>query len=226
MSVTTRRTPKSWSWSYSKLKNFETCAKRHWHLDISRDVKEDEGEALMWGNEVHKALELRLANKTPLPLPMQEYEPWAARVLQGQGQLYVEQQLAIKSDLSATGWRSNDAWFRAKVDVLRINGPVALAVDWKTGAIKEDSVQLALAAATVFAAYPAVQIIRSKFIWLKEDADTVEDFTRAGMAEIWVHLWPRITKLKEAHDGQNYPPKPGGLCRRWCPVSQCPHHGG
>ena len=43
--TTTRNKPKSFAWSYSKLKNFETCPKRSWHLDVARDIKEPEGEA-------------------------------------------------------------------------------------------------------------------------------------------------------------------------------------
>ncbi len=223
---TTRRRVKAWSWSYSKLKNYETCPKRHWHLDIQRDVKEPEGPALKWGNEVHAALEARIAKGKPLPPSMQEYEPWAKRVLTGAGEILVEQKFAIKADFTACDWFDDQAWFRAKGDVVKINGAVALVVDWKTGKVLDESEQLALMAACVFAAYPKIQMIRSMFAWLKEDADTVEDFTREGMVDFWAHIWPRITKLKEAHDGTLYPPKPGGLCKKYCPVKQCPHNGG
>ena len=37
--------PKAFSWSYTKLKNYETCPKRHFHYDVRKDIKEPEGEA-------------------------------------------------------------------------------------------------------------------------------------------------------------------------------------
>ena len=63
--VTTRNKPKPFAWSYSRLKNFESCPKRHWHLDIQKDIKEEEGEALLWGNVVHKALADRVQFREP-----------------------------------------------------------------------------------------------------------------------------------------------------------------
>lgn len=227
--VTTHNSPKDkpFSWSYSRLKNFETCPKRHYHIDIAKDVKEDdESEALLWGNEVHKALAKRMADGTPLPPAMKQFEGWCGRILTGQGKILVEQKLAITKDFGATQFFGRGAWFRGVGDVIKLVGNVALIVDWKTGRILEDSVQLALMAQCVFAHYPDVLRVRSEFIWLKEDANTRGDFSRDDMAGLWRSLWPRIELMKTAAEQMNYPPKPGGLCRRWCPVTQCPHHGG
>lgn len=228
---------KPFAWSYSRLKNFETCPKRHWHVDINKDVKEEEGEALLWGNEVHKALANRIAKNIALPAGMDKYERWIQKVVTGQGnpgvQVFVEQQLAINADFGKTAWFPSDAkragtgdpWYRGIGDVIKIVGPVALIVDWKTGKILEDSQQLALMAACVFAHYPEVMKVRSVFVWLKDDAETKQDFHRNEMAAMWKHLWPRIEALKNAHDTTTYPAKPGPLCRRFCPVTACPHHG-
>lgn len=226
MNVTTvRNKPKAFAWSYSKLKNFETCPKRHWHVDVARDIKEPEGEALLWGNAVHKALADRVEKGTALPKTMSEYEPWAARILTGQGKILVEQKLAINKDFGPESWFSDAAWYRGIGDVIKIVGPVALIVDYKTGKILEDGSQLALMAACVFAHHPEVKKVRSEFIWLKEDANTRADFTREGMAKIWRDMWPRIESLEHAHSVTSFPAKPGALCKRWCPVTVCPHHG-
>ena len=87
-------------WSYSRLKNYETCPKRHWHYDIFKDVKEPESDQLKDGFFVHDVLAKRIANATPLPPQVIEYEPWAVRVLTGPGQILVEQKLAIALDIS------------------------------------------------------------------------------------------------------------------------------
>lgn len=225
--TTTRRRPKAFSWSYSKLKNFESCPKRHFHVDIAKDVHEEESEQLTWGNAVHSALAARLAKGAELPLPMLGYEHWCKRILQGAdgNSLFVEQKLAINAYFGKTTWFGDDAWLRIVADALVIAPPVALIVDWKTGKILEDSQQLALTAAVVFAHYPDVDTVRSEFIWLKEDANTTGIFQRDAMASMWKIIWPRIEALKHAHDTQSYPAKPGRLCRSWCPVKQCPHFG-
>lgn len=225
--TTTRNGPKPFAWSYSRLKNFASCPRRHYHCDIAKDVKEEESEQLLWGNEVHKRLANRIAKREPLPAGMEQYEKWVERIL-GAGpnaQYLVEQKLAINADFGKTGFFDKDVWFRAVGDVITLLGPVALIADWKTGKIIEDSQQLALSAAVVFAHYPQVQRVRSEFIWLKEDASSRADFNRADMPAMWRHLWPRIEELKNAHDKNEYPAKPGPLCRRYCPVKQCPHHG-
>jgi hypothetical protein len=216
---------KPFAWSYSKLKNFESCPKRHFHIDIQKDVKEEESEQLWWGNEVHKALADRIGKGAPLPVPMKSYEPWCEKILNTPGDIVVEQKLAITADFGPTTFFDSKAWFRAVGDVIKINGPVALIADWKTGKIIEDSVQLALSAACVFAHYPSVKAVRSEFIWLKDDANTSGTFMRADMPGMWKGLWPRIEALKQAHEKNEYPAKPGYLCRKWCPVNKCPHYG-
>lgn len=227
VAVTTRLGPKPFAWSYSRLKNFETCPKRHWHIDINKDVKEEEGEQLLWGNAVHKALANRIGKNEPLPKGMEKYEKWANRIAapNPQATILVEQQLAINEAFGKTGWFDRDAWYRGIGDVIKIVGPVALIADWKTGKILEDSQQLALMAACVFAHYPEVIKVRSLFVWLKDDAETVEDFHRNDMAQMWRNVWPRIEALKHAHATTTYPAKPGGLCKRYCPVAACPHNG-
>jgi hypothetical protein len=234
--TTTNREGKAWSpkakpfaWSYSRLKNYEACPKKHFHVDIKRDVKEEEGEALIWGNAVHKALADRLDPKkrTNLPVPMQGYEHWCRKIEgNGEGTLLVEQQLAITKNYGATEWFGKDAWYRGIADVLKIVGPVALAVDWKTGKILEEPVQLALMACCVFAHHPEVQKVRAEYIWLKEDASSRAIISREDMPGLWASLWPRVSALEQAHETQNYPPLPGGLCRRYCPVKTCQHWGG
>jgi hypothetical protein len=227
--------PKPFAWSYSKLKNFEVCPKRHYNVDIAKTFKEEEGEALQWGNIVHKALADRCGPaRTPLPHTMKGYEKWCERVTSGSNiTLLTEQQLAIDEDFGPTKWFATDAkragmqepWYRGIADVLKISDRVALAVDWKTGKVIDDAPQLALLAACIFAHHPRVMRVRSEFIWLKEDASTRKDFHRNEMAAIWKSLWPRIVALKYAHDTSNYPAKPGFLCRRYCPVTSCQHHG-
>ncbi len=223
----TRHGPKPFSWSYSRLKNFEVCPKRHYHVDVKKDFKEAESEQLRQGNVVHKLFEERLGPKrVPFPEGYSDiYEPWAERVEHGPGDIVVEQQLAITKDFAPCEWFSPAAWFRTKVDVLKKHDKFAILIDWKTGRVVEEPVQLMLSAACVFVHHPEVQVCKSIYAWLAENAESAEVVHRHELPTLWSNLWDRIEELREAHERTSYPPTPNRLCRSWCPVSVCPHHG-
>jgi len=134
MAVTTYNRPRPFSWSFSKLKNYETCPKRHYHVDVVRDVREPESEELKFGNELHDALAKRLGpNKIPLPAGFAKYEVNAAKVdfppgyPVGNAKLLVEQKLAITKDYAPCDWKSNEAWYRGIADVLKVAKAMAEA---------------------------------------------------------------------------------------------------
>jgi hypothetical protein len=229
--VTTQLGPKPFTWSYSRLKNYEACGLKHFELDIRAKndplkIKPEESDQLTWGNAVHDAFAKRLGEKrVPLPQSMEMYEPWAERVVTGEGNIYVENKMALTKAFGTCGFFDAGVWFRAIGDVIKVNGRVARIIDWKTGKIVEDSCQLALSAACVFAKFPEVERIKSTFAWLKENATTDEVLKRSDMPGMWKGLWPRIQALEHAHNTMSYPAKPSGLCRSWCPVKSCVHNG-
>jgi hypothetical protein len=216
---------KPFSWSYSKLKNYETCPKRHYHCDVVKDVKEEESENLKWGNYVHDGFARRLKKKVPLPEGMGQWESWCERIELNADKILVEQKLAIDAHFAPVGWRGDAAWYRGVADVIKFMGDVALVIDWKTGKILDDSQQLALMAACVFAHHPKLIAIRAEFIWLKEGCTSGTTIKRGDLAGMWQAIWPRIETLRVAHENNAYPANPGKLCRDWCPVVKCPHHG-
>lgn len=216
---------KSFAWSYSKLKNYETCPKRHYEVDIAKIFSDEGGEALVWGNQVHSALAQACEGKAALPAEMADYQKWVDRVRAGSGELKVEQKYAITKEFQPTSWFGHNVWYRGIADVARIDGKVALALDWKTGKILEDHSQLMLMAQCIFAHFPQVQFVRTEYVWLKEDCSTGHTYTRQEVSNEWIGLLMRVSLLQNAHAQQDYPPKPGKLCRSWCPVVSCPHHG-
>ena len=232
--ITTRIAPavkKPFSWSYSRLKNFETCPKRHLKIDVLKEVKEEASDEANWGFQVHAALAKRVSKLTPLPANMTQYEPMAAHYTPPAGaELYVEQQLAISKAHGPTDWFDGGAeprpWLRAVSDYTRLSpsGSAARAVDWKTGKQKHDSVQLGLVAAVLFAHYPKLEVVATEFVWLAEGVATRSDFRRAEMVGFWADLWPRISAMEQAHAISEYPARPSGICRNYCPVKSCQHH--
>jgi hypothetical protein len=218
---------KEWAWSYSKLKNFETCAKRHYEVDLAKNYVEEqeEGGALDWGNRVHKALAKACQGKEPLGPDMASYQPWVDKIKAGPGRLLVEQKYAITRDFGPTSYFADNVWYRGIADIVRIDGPVALVVDWKTGKVVPDSVQLMLMAQCLFAHFPNLLRVRSEFVWLKDDCSTKQVLDRQEVADQWVDLIDRVHSMENAAKNANYPPMPGRLCRSWCPVTSCPFHG-
>lgn len=220
--------PKEWRWSYSKLKNFETCAKRHNEIDLLKNYTEqddDPNSPLNWGNAVHSGLAKACSGSSPLPETMKQFQTWVDRVRAGPGALHVEQKYAITRDFRPTTFFGRDAWYSGIGDIVRIDRDIALILDWKTGKILEDSVQLMLMATCLFVHFPALKRVRSEFVWLKDECTTPEVFTRQEVADQWVELLPRVKAMEDAMKSQTYPPKPSGLCVKYCPVLSCPFHG-
>ena len=238
MKLETHRAParqKEWSWSYSKLKNFATCPKRMYEIDICKNFVEvaEPGGPLDRGDKVHKALAKRLRDGTPLPEDMKNYEYWADRVLRGTGTLLVEQKYAITRDFKPTAYFADDVWYRGIGDVVRVDKPfvdkgvtycIALVLDWKTGKVLDESVQLMLMAQCIFSHFPEVTHVRSSFAWLKEGCETPELLTRKEVADQWVELLPKVLAMENAAKTLTYPPKPSGLCMTYCRVSNCPFY--
>ncbi len=215
---------KSFSWSFSKYKNYQTCPKKFYEVDLAKNFIEDT-EQLKWGNEVHKALANACTGKAPLPDSMREYQTWVDQIRDGPGELLVEQQLAITRDLQPCAWFAHNAWFRSIVDVVRIDGSVALSWDWKTGNMKHDSRQLMLSSQALFSHYPKLKRIKTEFIWLKDDCKTPESYSRDKIVHEWLGILDGVKQMEDAAATVTYEPKPNNLCARYCPVTSCEHHG-
>jgi RecB family exonuclease len=221
------------SWSFSRLKNFEVCPRRYYEVDITKRWAEEESAQLKYGNEVHEAIAAHISNGTPL-LP--EHRDLARVIdpvlaLRGSGvKVLVEQQLAINRKFEPVGYfdkGENGAWFRVKVDLCAIDPErrKGVALDWKTGKKKEDMPQLALTALVVFAHFPVVDSLACQFVWLQDNDTTTSHYKREDAQHIWAALLPRYQRLEDAHNRQDYPPAPGRFCAKWCPVRDCEHHG-
>ena len=216
---------KPFSWSYSRLKNIETCAFRYEQVDVLKKYKEDSTQ-LTEGNRVHAALANALTGKVSLPPDLRLYQKWVDKIQAMPGVLYTEQKLAFTRDFQPCTYFAADTWCRAVADVLRIDGPIAFSGDFKTGRMKHGADQLAIVAQCVFSHYPEVQNISSSYIWLQDGAATKEIFTRETVANAWKNgLLQRVEAMEQAAGTNNYPKQPGGLCRKWCPVEICEFHG-
>jgi hypothetical protein len=212
--------PKAFSWSFSRLKNYETCPKRYYEIDIQKNYKESSAQ-LDWGGKVHEAMADAIKTGTPLPTDI-PFQRWINSVNKFKGEKLVEQKWALTKEFQPTEWFSPLAWFRSVGDFVGIAAPGALILDWKTGKPTRDSQQLMLTAACVFAFHPDVHEVDSGFVWLKDDAITSEHYTRADMPKHWMDIIPRVQRMEQATATLTFPPQPDRLCKKYCPVSSCP----
>lgn len=214
---------KSWAWSFSKLKNYRTCPKRHYEVDIQKNFTED-SEQLKWGNDVHDALAKAIRDKVPLPPTMTVYQKWVDDCLATPGQQLVEQKYAIGKDFTAQPYFGPSVWYRGIADWVALDGTKAKARDWKTGKIKHDSTQLMLMAVCLFVHFPQLQEITTEFVWLQEGCETKDTWTREALRGELVRLIPEVDAYEIACKNLSFPPKPSHLCRKWCPVTSCPFY--
>lgn len=177
------------------------------------------------GNALHKAFELRLKNATPLPMGLTQYEGLLARILNADGTTYAEQKLAVTSSFAPTTFFAKNAWLRTISDCTKVNGDSATSFDWKTGKPATDMTQCQLLAATTFIHQPQVNRVKTALVFVNHDKIEPEYFRREQLTEIWSEILPRVKLVEKARATQEYPPKPSGLCKKYCAVVSCPYHG-
>ena len=175
---------------------------------------------------VHKALELRVGSGKDLPTNLKHLEPIAAKFANAPGQKFVEQQLALTKDLTPTGWFDKNVWIRAIVDLAIINGSKAVIVDWKTGKVDDDFTQQRAAATVLMQCHPEVDVVQMMYYFTAHKKLTHEELHREDIKHVWARLLPRIKKYTYAHQHDEFPARPSGLCKRHCPITSCPHNGG
>lgn len=213
------------AWSFSSLTSFETCPRRHYLTKIAKVVREPESEQMRWGNEVHKALELRATTGKPLPTTMSKWDKPLQRILAAPGTLFAERKLALDKTLRPVDFFSPTAWTRGIVDLGKLYNDRALAIDWKTGKRKPGSEQLMLSAAMLMHHHPEVETVVTGFYWLPINKIDKATYTRADLPSIWDEFAPRVARLERAFATNQWEPTPSGLCRAWCPCTDCEFNG-
>ncbi len=206
------------TWSYSSLSSFEQCPRRYAVIRVHKLVADPPNAASKHGDEVHKALELYVKDGTALPVKYAQYEPIVSKIAKSPGDVYAEQRFALTRDIKPTTFFAPDCWVRGVLDVTVVRGAKATVLDYKTGKPKNDPDQLKLFAAAVFGQYPEVDTVKTGYLWLAYDIADTEIYTRSQAADIWKSFEVRVERLEHAMKYDEFPPKPSGLCKNYCPV--------
>jgi CRISPR/Cas system-associated exonuclease Cas4 (RecB family) len=212
------------AWSYSRLSSFETCPRKFWNESVAKTVPFVKSEQALYGDLVHKCFELYFKDAKPLPLNLKHWTPTLQFIASAPGEKTIEARIALNKDYEFVEWRAKDAWLRVKSDLTQVHGPYAAVWDWKTGKPRDDDDQLKLNAAVTFLLDPDIQEISMAYLWLQTKTVTKLKMTQPEAVEFWGEILPRVAKYQDAHDKNEFPPRPCFLCRGWCPVKTCEFH--
>ncbi len=210
-------TPTKVVWSFSYLNAYETCPRRFYLTKVAKSVVEPQGEALIHGNEVHKAME-NAVKGTPLPEKYKDYIPIVEAVKASPGIKHTELQFGLTKSFAPTGFFAKDVWVRGVLDFVSVNGKSVTILDWKTGKPRPDSDQLKLFAAAARHLYPDATKIKTGYVWLGHGKMDTETFRPEDVPGIWQEFIPRVNRIEESFKSNKFLPNPSGLCKAWCPV--------
>lgn len=208
-------------WSHSRLEDFKNCPRAFYEKQVAKSVVEEKGEAIIWGQEVHKHFEDRLAAGVVLPDNLQEHEAFLCKLEAMKGRLTVEERIALNVKAQPCGFFDDGVWFRGVIDAMKINGTHAYIVDHKTGKQHSKYGQLRIFALHTFIAHPEVTTVRAEYYWTKTCVATGQDFTRDDIPALWAEFTPSLKQYAQAFREDVWQPRQSGLCRGWCPVTDC-----
>lgn len=208
-------------WSFTSLDDFVNCPKAFYEKRVIKSVKEDETEQLLWGNQVHKAFELRVKEGKPLPDILEMHENFLKALTLGMGEYFTERKIALNLKGKPCGFFDKDVWFRGVIDYHRINGSVAEVIDYKTGKPHTKYKQLKLFALWIFAQYPDIRTVSIAFYWTMDQRITSQVIHREAIPEVWAEFLPDLKQYAQAFKEDIWQPRQSGLCNGWCPVTTC-----
>jgi hypothetical protein len=231
--------PKPFAWSFSRLKNFETCARRYEAVDVKKSVVEARSPDLDRGDELHEAMRKEVNQQEGYKLPPQfmYMQTWANKLKKPISPVDIirtEEKLAVSREGNSTGYFDKATWLRVKIDYIRITPSrvegrdLGHIVDYKTGKPPRvwDGTQLLINAHVVFLHFKTIDKVRVDYLWTEFNDTTHDNYKRDETPQQFTEeVLPRVAKLEAAHATGVFEPKPCGLCAEYCPVSSCEHWG-
>jgi hypothetical protein len=218
-------------WSFSSIKTFEQCPKKYYHLKVAQDVKDQPGEAALYGSVVHKAAEDRVKDGVEIPKKFGYMRPIVDRLLAIEGEKYAEVEMGVirgeNDEFMPCDFSDPAAYYRGIADLLIINDDVAWCIDYKTGKSSRyaDLRQLDLMAGAVFVHHPQVRIIKSALLFVVANDIVKKEHLVENKVKYLTTFDRQVSQLEQAFSDDVWNPKTGPLCG-WCPVKDCAHSRG
>ena len=217
-------------WSFSSIKAFDQCPKKFYHLKVAKDYKEPLTDAITYGSEFHKAAELYIKEGTPLP-PQFNYAKGALDNLnQLPGEKLCEYEMGLTENLDPCGFKDENVWWRGIADLIILDREKgeARVLDYKTGksAKYADTGQLELMALAIFKHFPQVRKVKAGLLFVIAKQFVKDNYNLDAAPTLWQKWLRDHDRMRFAYQTNVWNPRPSGLCKKHCVVTECPHNGG
>jgi CRISPR/Cas system-associated exonuclease Cas4 (RecB family) len=202
----------NFTWSYSRLGDYEKCARLYKYRHIDR-LPEPKGEALSRGIAIHEEVEQYLFGKAPLPSKFDAFKAYIEEVKNKPG-LIVEELWGLTREWVACAPKSPLVWWRGKLDAYWRDGVTsASVVDWKTGRVYDSNTdQMKMYAAAVMSREPEVEEVAVSLVYFDQKEEHTEVYYRDRLDYVRGQFTSRAGRMEE---DKTFDPKPGPACR-WC----------
>lgn len=213
-------------WSFSGLKDYTNCPKQYNEVKVMRNYTKKVTQQMLYGTEVHKALEDYARDGTELPSFYQRFKPMMDALLEIPGTRYPEHKMALTEAKEPCAFDAPEYWVRGIVDFMVVDGVNAYIVDYKTGSAKyPDTAQLKLMALMAFAHFPQLQEVKAGLLFVAHNVFITEQYNKDQLENFWAGFTPSLERLRLSQETGHWPANPTPLCG-WCPVTTCQHHKG
>jgi len=216
-------------WSHSGLKDFEGCARRFHEVKVLKNYPFTDTVHTIYGKQVHESAEHYIKDGIPLPKEHEFIQPTLDALNKKVGRKLCEHEMGLKEDLTPCAFDDPEVWVRGIADLLIIDddGLKAKVVDYKTGksARYADRGQLELMALALFKHFPLVEQVDAALLFVVSNDFVKARYTLADVPRLWAKWLTAHAQMQAAYTNDVWSPRPSGLCRKHCVVTECPHNG-
>jgi hypothetical protein len=214
--------------SHSGLKSYETCPLKFYHEKVIKTFPFSDTVYTIYGKELHTAAEEYVRDGKPLPGRFDFMKPTLDALLEKPGRKFTELEMGATADLKPCGFKDPEAWCRGIADLLIVDDDslTAWVLDYKSGSDKyPDRDQLTLMSLLTFVHFPHIRFVRSGLLFVVKGTMVKHKVSLEERPKHWQNYRERVARLLASYEADVWNPKPSGLCRKYCPVTECPHCG-
>lgn len=196
----------------------DICPVKYYMTYISKQLKFKPTPQSEYGNRAHEALEKRVSIRQPFTDDFIKYEPIVETIMARPWEFKTELSLAINQDLEPTKFFDNEeGLLRCRIDLAMVkpSGTEAFILDYKTGKVKNNPMQLYLNGILFFINNPSVETIGLQYVWI-EELDPWQSsplvMHRERLDDYLLYMHNLIDPVKQAHETGIFEHKGSGLC--------------
>ena len=209
------------TWSYSALKEYENCPKKYYEIRVAKTYTVIPSEKMIYGTEVHKALEDYVKDGKELALNYLRFKGAVDELIAIPGEKYAEHEMALDKNKLPCAFDDPNRWVRGIVDLLIVDNDYAFIVDYKTGSNRyPDPKQLRLMSLMAFAHFPQVNKIKAGLLFVMHNTFITEEYKREDIASSWGKFTVSLSRLDNSYITNTWVANSTPLCR-FCPVKTC-----